>query len=173
MAERTGFEPAITFPLYTLSKRAPSTTRPPLRTRTILSVILVLMNEPSIFTKIINGEIPCHRIYEDELTFAFLDIHPRSPGHTLIVPKKQIEFVWDLDDATYTAVMHSAKLVAERIREVIQLAYVGEQVIGMDVPHAHVQVFGFETAEDYFKQIDMTNEPDHKALAAIAERLRF
>ncbi|HEU4830969.1 MAG TPA: HIT domain-containing protein, partial [Candidatus Saccharimonadales bacterium] len=65
------------------------------------------MQEPSIYTKIINGEIPSYKIYEDDVTYAFLDIHPITPGHTLVIPKKQVEFLWDLDDETYRAVTAS------------------------------------------------------------------
>ena len=94
--------------------------------------------QESIFTKIINGEIPCHKIYEDNDTFAFLDIHPIVRGHTLIVPKKQVEFLWDLDDATYQAVMATAKKLALHFREVLDVPYVGEKVIGVrDVHDAH------------------------------------
>lgn len=131
------------------------------------------MNEPSLFTKIINGEIPCHKVYEDENTFAFLDIYPIQPGHTLIVPKKQVEFLWDLDDEIYQAVMATAKKVALRIREVLQPAYVGEQVMGTDVPHVHIHVFPFANGAEFRHVPDTSTEPDHAALAAMAEKLYF
>ncbi len=131
------------------------------------------MNEPSIFTKIINGDIPCHKVYEDDKTFAFLDIHPIQPGHVLVVSKKQTEFIWDLDDDDYAAVMATVKKVALRIREVLQPPYVGEQIIGKDVPHVHVHVFPFANGEEFRHVPDATAEPDHVALAAIAEKLRF
>jgi histidine triad (HIT) family protein len=72
----------------------------------------------SIFTKIIKGEIPCYKVYEDETTFAFLDIHPVQPGHVLVVPKAQIEFLWDLDDETYKNLMLIARKLARRLKEV-------------------------------------------------------
>lgn len=128
--------------------------------------------QESIFTKIINGEIPCHKIYEDNDTFAFLDIHPIVPGHTLIVPKKQVEFLWDLDDVTYQAVMATAKKLALHFREVLNVPYVGEKVIGVDVPHAHVQLVPFLDAKDYIRS-QGDAEPDHAALAALAEKLRI
>ncbi|HSW85231.1 MAG TPA: HIT family protein [Candidatus Saccharimonadales bacterium] len=127
----------------------------------------------SIFTKIIRGEIPSHKIYEDGRTFAFLDIHPKQPGHTLVVPKKQVEFLWDLDDDDYAAVMATAKKVALRIREALNRPFVGELVIGIDVPHAHVHVYPFSTIEDSRFVPDATAAPDHAALAEIAKKLAF
>ncbi len=131
------------------------------------------MNEPSIFTRIINGEIPCHKVYEDERTFAFLDIHPIQPGHTLVIPKQQVEFVWDLKDEDYRAVMDTARKVAKRIRDVLGSPYVGEQIIGTDVPHTHVHVFPFSNPAEYRSVPDAHATPDHEALAAMAEKLRF
>ena len=127
----------------------------------------------SIFTKIIKGEIPCHKIYEDDRTLAFLDIHPKTPGHTLVVPKQQVEFVWDLEEADYQAVMAAAKKVALRLREVLAAPYVGELVVGVDVPHAHVHVYAFTTVEESRFIPDQTAEPDHRALAAVAKKLAF
>ena len=129
--------------------------------------------EDSIFTKIIKGEIPCHKVYEDALTLAFLDIHPVQPGHTLVIPKKQVEFVWDLPDDDYAAVMLAAKKVAKRLREVLGTRYVGERIVGVDVPHAHVQLIPFNTVAEYVKPQDTASEPDHAALAELAKRLVF
>jgi histidine triad (HIT) family protein len=127
----------------------------------------------NIFTKIIKGEIPCHKIYEDDKTFAFLDIHPKTPGHTLVVSKKQVEFVWDLEDEDYQALMSAVKKVALRIRGVLGSSYVGELVVGEDVPHAHIHVYPFETTEESRFIPDPNAEPDHSALAAIAKKLAF
>jgi histidine triad (HIT) family protein len=129
--------------------------------------------EDSIFTRIIKGEIPCHKVYEDDKTFAFLDIHPKTPGHTLIVPKKQVEFLWDLTDEDYQAVMSTVKKVALRIREVLKPPYVGELVIGEEVPHAHVHIYPFATLEESRRIPDPKAEPDHDALAAMAKKLAF
>jgi histidine triad (HIT) family protein len=131
------------------------------------------MSQDSIFTKIIKGEIPCHKVYEDDLTLAFLDIHPVQPGHTLVIPKKQIEFVWDLPDEDYQAVMATTKKVARRLREVLPPPYVSERIVGIDVPHAHVQLIPFYTAEDLRKPQDMQSEPDHAALEELAKQLAF
>jgi histidine triad (HIT) family protein len=129
--------------------------------------------EDSIFTKIIRGEIPSHRIYEDEKTFCFLDIHPVQPGHTLVIPKKQVEFLWDLDDDTYQAVMATTKKVAKRIRDIIGTKYVGVKVEGVAVPHAHVHLIPFSTASEFHKTADPSIEPDHAVLAEIAKKLEF
>ena len=129
--------------------------------------------EDSIFTKIINGDIPSHKIYEDEHTYAFLDIHPVQPGHTLVVPKKQVEFVWDLDDDTYAALQKTAKLIAMHLRETLGVPYVGEQIIGVDVPHAHIHLIPFTEAAEFRKYPDATADPDHELLVQIAKKLAF
>lgn len=129
--------------------------------------------QDSIFTKIVKGEIPCHKIYEDDLTLAFLDIHPVTPGHTLVIPKKQIEFVWDLPADDYGAVMATTQKIALRLREVLGVKYVGERIVGVDVPHAHVQLIPFNVVAEYTAPQDMESEPDHAALSAMAERLAF
>lgn len=131
------------------------------------------MQSDSIFTKIIKGEIPSHKIYEDDKTFAFLDIHPKTPGHTMVVPKKQVEFLWDLDDEDYQAVMATAKKVAQRLKEVLNAPYVGELVFGVDVPHAHVHIYPFSTPEEAHHIPDPDAQPDHAALAEIAKKLAF
>jgi histidine triad (HIT) family protein len=138
-----------------------------------LGLVILGVMQDSIFTKIIRGEIPSHKIYEDELTYAFLDIHPAQPGHTLIVPKKQVEFLWDLDSADYQAVMATVQKLGKHLRHTLGRPYVGMQVIGVDVPHAHVHLIPFETVEQYRTRPDMSAEPDHPALAAMAQRLQL
>lgn len=125
--------------------------------------------EDSIFTKIIKGEIPSHKVYEDDKVLAFLDITPTTPGHTLVIPKKQVELVWDLNDDEYHAVMTVAKRVAQRLQEVLGVKFVGEKIIGTDVPHAHVHVFALTTGDQQFDEM----AADHDTLAAMAEKLRF
>ena len=130
--------------------------------------------EDSIFTKIIKGETPCHKVYEDEKTLAFLDINPVAEGHTLVIPKTQVEFVWDLDDDDYTALMASVKKVGKRLREVIGKKYVGVMVVGTDVPHAHVSVIAFNQPSEMKRPLDGLGAPsDHAPLAALAEKLHF
>ena len=130
--------------------------------------------EDSIFTKIIKGEIPSHKVYEDEHTYAFLDINPANEGHTLVIPKTQVEFVWDLSSDDYHALMQSVKKVADRLRNAYPNSYIAEMIVGVDVPHAHVHLIPFTEAssiKDAFNQA--TSDPDHASLASVAERLKF
>jgi histidine triad (HIT) family protein len=128
--------------------------------------------QDSLFTKIIKGEIPSHKIYEDDKTLAFLSIYPSVTGHTLVIPKAQVESLWDLSEEDYVAVMKTTQKVAVHLRKVLEVERVGEKVIGLDVPHAHVHLVPFNTPEEYYAK-ETTDEPDHTALASIAERLRF
>lgn len=132
-----------------------------------------MQSEPSIFTQIINGDIPCHKIYEDEHTLAFLDIHPIVTGHTLVIPKVQIEFLWDLPAPAYQALMQTVQKVGTHLRTTLQTPYVGAKVVGVDVPHAHVHLLPFSSVEQYNNPGDPQSEPDHPALAALASRLAF
>lgn len=133
------------------------------------------MSEPSIFTKIINGEIPCHKVYEDDYTFAFLDINPATEGHTLVVPKRQVEFLWDLSDDDYQALMTTVKKLARHLRDVLTVSYVGEVVIGTDVPHAHVHLIPFSSSTEMKRLFEPGpfSEPDHEALGAIAKKIQY
>ena len=129
--------------------------------------------QDSIFTRIINGEIPCHKIYEDAHVLAFLDIHPVAPGHTLVVPKQQIEFVWDLPDEAYQALMGACRQIALHLREKLAVPYVGTQIVGVDIPHAHVHLIPFSTIAEFRNQPDMEAEPDHAALGELAATLQM
>lgn len=128
--------------------------------------------EKSIFTRLIEKELPSFCIYEDEMVFAFLDIHPITPGHTLIVPKKQVEFVWDLDEQDYAAVMKVTKKLAAHLRSQLKVRFIGEQIIGVDVPHAHVHLVPFNTVDEYRHVPDPNAEPDFETLAKMHEQLR-
>ncbi len=131
------------------------------------------MQEDSIFTKIINGEIPSHKIYEDDSTFAFLDIHPVQEGHVLVVPKKQVEFIWDLPTEDYQALMQSVHRIGKQLKNVLSTPYVGVQVIGVDVPHAHIHLIPFSSADQLRREPDMNEDPDHASLAVIAKKIAF
>ncbi len=96
----------------------------------------------SIFTKIIQGEIPCYKIYEDDRTIAFLDIEPEAPGHTLVVPKVEVDKIYDLSDEDYTAVMSTVKKLAKHYENLLGQRII-IKIIGVDVPHAHVHVLPF------------------------------
>lgn len=126
--------------------------------------------EDSIFTKIIKGEIPCHKVYEDTEVLAFLDIHPQQPGHTLVVPKKQIDLLWDMPDDDYEYLWKAAKKIARHMDEVLGRR-IGVHVEGIGVPHAHIHLVPFDTTEQFLHHPDMSAEPNHQALAAMAERL--
>lgn len=129
--------------------------------------------QDSIFTKIIKGEIPSYKIYENDHVYALLDIHPVAKGHVLVVPKTQVAFVWDLDSDAYTALMMAVKKIALHLRDTLNVPYVGEQIIGVDVPHAHVHLIPFSTIAEYRNHPDQDSEPDHRALAAVAEKIRL
>ena len=126
----------------------------------------------SLFTKIIRGEIPSYKIYEDDKTYVFLDIHPKQPGHVLVIPKAEVEFVWDLEPEDYQALMAATQKVAKRLREVLGVPYIGEQIVGTDIPHAHIHLIPFATTEEFHAPPDQ-NEPDEKALAKMAQKLAF
>lgn len=127
----------------------------------------------SIFSQIIRGELPSHKVYEDDKTLAFLDIHPKQPGHVLVVPKTEVDNLWDLADEDYEALMRTAKKVAQRIQEVLAPRRVGMMVEGIAVPHAHVHVFPFNSIEEFHHVPDMRAEPNHEELAKIAAKLAF
>ncbi len=130
--------------------------------------------QDSIFTKIIKGEIPCHKIYEDQHTIAFLDIHPVQEGMTVVAPKIQIDNFEDLDEEYYTALWSTVHKVAKRMHAVYADAKkIAVQVEGLDVPHAHVKLFTANTASDLRKEADPDLEPDHPALAEVAQKLAF
>lgn len=102
----------------------------------------------SIFSRIIAGEIPCYKIAEDDRHFAFLDINPVNPGHVLVVPKREVSYIFDLTDEEYLALELFAKRVAEGMKEAVDCKRIGVAVIGLEVPHAHIHL------------IPITNEGD-------------
>lgn len=128
--------------------------------------------EESIFTKIINGEIPAEKVYEDDKTIAFLTIQPVREGHTLVVPKVQVDQYIDLPDDDYDAMWRTVKKVAARIREVTGKERVGIVIKGVDVPHAHVHLIPFNKGE----AIKADGQPEvvsSEILAPVAEKLRL
>lgn len=120
----------------------------------------------TLFTKIIQGEIPCYKIYEDEKTFAFLDIAPEAEGHTLVVPKVEVDRVYDLPDDYYQAVMATVKKIAQHYEEILGKR-MQIKVVGVDVPHAHVHVLPIdeESAEAL--------KPTEAEFRALQEKLQF
>lgn len=126
---------------------------------------------PSIFTRIINGEIPSHKIAENEHCFAFLDINPVAEGHTLVVPKKEIDYLFDLDADTYAALMNFCKQLAPAIAKAVPCLRVGVAVIGLEVPHTHVHLIPLNSMQDInFSKPKLNPAPEE--LAATAVRIR-
>ena len=102
----------------------------------------------SIFTKIVNGEIPAYKVAEDEKFLAFLDISPVTKGHTLVIPKTEIDYLFDLDDSLYTGLHLFAKKVACGIKKAVNCKKVGMLVLGLDVPHAHIHLIPMHKESD-------------------------
>lgn len=128
--------------------------------------------EESLFTKIIKGGIPCHKIYEDDRVIAFMDIHPQQPGHVLVVPKVQVDLIWELPQEEYINLWNMAKKIALHMGPIMGKR-IGVHVEGTGVPHAHVHLVPFTTTEEFLHHPDMSAEPDHKALAAMAKKLEL
>jgi len=125
---------------------------------------------PSLFTKIIEGEIPSHKVYEDEATFAFLDINPRQEGHTLVVPKAEVDYLFDLPQTDYEALWESVRTVAEGLKQGTGCARIVVLVVGYEVAHAHIHLIPTNHLEDVpFPPLD---EGAAGRLAETAERLR-
>lgn len=124
----------------------------------------------SIFTRIINGEIPCYKIAEDEHYFAFLDINPLTKGHTLVVPKKETDYIFDLDDTTLGGMLVFAKKVARAIDKAIPCKRVGVAVLGLEVPHAHIHLVPINGGFDIeFSKPKLKLTPEE--FKAIAEKI--
>jgi len=126
---------------------------------------------PSIFTRIINREIPAQIVAEDEQCIAFLDINPLVLGHTLVVPKKEVDYIFDLDDATLSALHVFAKKVALAIEKVIPCERIGVSVVGLEVPHTHVHLIPMDSADDLnFARPKL--KPSKEELQAVADQIR-
>ena len=121
---------------------------------------------PSIFTKIIKGEIPCYKIAEDDNFLAFLDVNPNAKGHTLCVPKQEIDKIFDIDDDLYLGLMQFSKKIAVALEKSVPCKRIGMAVIGLEVPHAHVHLIPLnEMGEMTFKhKVSLTKE-EFEALA--------
>ena len=102
----------------------------------------------SIFTRIINGEIPCHKVAETEDYFAFLDIRPMAVGHTLVIPKKEVDYIFDLEDEQLTGLHLFAKKVAKALEASVPCKRIGMAVIGIEVPHVHIHLIPLNSLQD-------------------------
>lgn len=128
----------------------------------------------SIFSKIISGEIPCYKVAETEDFLAFLDIYPNAKGHTLCIPKKEVDKLFDLDESTYNGLMAFSRTVAFAIEKAVPCGRVGMTVIGLEVPHAHVHLIplnGMEDAQFVKKEVQQTPEEFQATADAIANHL--
>ena len=127
----------------------------------------------SIFTKIVNGEIPCYKIAETDDFLAFLDVNPNSKGHTLCIPKKEVDKIFDLDEASYAGLMQFSRRVAKALEKAIPCKRIGMTVIGLEVPHAHVHLIPLQTMEDarFLKKETLTKEDFQEIAAAIRSYL--
>jgi len=130
----------------------------------------------SIFTRIINGEIPCYRVAEDDRFLAFLDVRPLKPGHTLVVPRKEVDYIFDLDEETLAGMMIFAQKVARAIKEVIECNRIGVAVLGLEVPHAHIHLVPITREGDMLlsnPRMSLTPEENEKLAREIATHVRL
>lgn len=126
----------------------------------------------TIFTKIVEGEIPCYRIAEDEHFLAFLDVNPLVKGHTLVIPKKEQDYLFDIEDVSYVGLQLFAKKVAVQLKSKITCKRIGVAVIGLEVPHAHIHLIPINTMDDMNfsrEKLKISSEE----LAQIAEKLKM
>ena len=123
----------------------------------------------SIFTKIVNGEIPCYKVAETDDFLAFLDVNPNAKGHTLCIPKKEVDKIFDLDENTYSGLMDFSRKVAIAIEKAIPCKRVGVSVIGLEVPHTHVHLIPLNSMEDarFLSKVKMTPEEFEATAQAI------
>lgn len=124
----------------------------------------------SIFTKIINGELPSYKIAEDDKCYAFLDISPLAEGHTLVVPKQEVDYIFDIDDELYTHLYLFAKKVAKAIKQAVPCEKVGMAVIGLDVRHAHIHLVPLKAVGDLNFAKEKLSLPAEQ-MKAIAEKI--
>jgi len=127
----------------------------------------------TIFSKIISGEIPSYKVAETDKYFAFLDINPNAEGHTLVVPKEEVNKLFDLDEETYNGLMSFSRKIAKAIEKVIPCDRVGMAVIGLEVPHVHVHLIPLNAMEDiqFVKKVSLKDEAFKALASAISKNL--
>ena len=125
---------------------------------------------PSIFTQIINGEIPSYKIDEDEHCYAFLDINPNALGHTLCVPKKEVDKLFELDTKTYSHLMEFAKRIAGALAQAVPCKRVGMAVVGLEVPHAHVHLIPINEMHEMSFQTKVKMQEDD--MTSLVEKIK-
>ncbi|MCM1153160.1 MAG: HIT family protein [Muribaculum sp.] len=129
----------------------------------------------TLFSKIIAGEIPCYKVAEDDRFFAFLDINPVNWGHTLVVPKQEVDYIFDMDDEQLAAITLFAKRVAKALKDTLPCRKVGVAVIGLEVPHAHIHLVPMKTEADmnFSRKIENPDPEKMKQIAkAVSENFR-
>ncbi len=125
----------------------------------------------TIFEKIVTGEIPAYKIYEDDKFFAFLDINPKGLGHTLLIPKHPYPFVWNLPDQEYQQIMQTAKKLALHLKNKMNTEYVRLDIVGTDVPHAHIHLIPFNIENQMIEKPSL--ELSEKDFQALVEKLKI
>lgn len=125
----------------------------------------------SIFSRIVRGEIPCHKIAEDDRFLAFLDIRPLAPGHTLVIPKKETDYLFDLEDQDLGAMVIFSKKIAKALRAAVPCLRIGVCVIGLEVPHAHIHLIPLNHVGDINFERPKLN-PSEEELLVIADHIR-
>lgn len=121
----------------------------------------------SVFAKIVAGEIPCYKVYEDDKVLAFLDIHPETKGHTLVIPKVEVDRIYDLPDDDYVALMAAAKKIARHMEDVLGARTLWK-VMGTDVPHAHIHLEPLDETWEYGRILELSPEEMEEIRAKIA-----
>lgn len=130
----------------------------------------------SIFTKIVNGEIPAYKVAEDEKFLAFLDIFPVAKGHTLVIPKKEVDYLFDLDDDLYAGLQLFTKKVAAGLKKAIPCEKVGVLVLGLEIPHAHIHLVPMQNEADllnFSKKLKFSSEEFQEITEIISKNIEL
>ncbi len=127
----------------------------------------------SIFTKIVNGEIPCYKIAEDDNFLAFLDVNPNAKGHTLCIPKQEINKIFDLEDTLYLGLMQFSKKIAVALEKAVPCKRIGMAVVGLEVPHAHVHLIPLNEMDEmrFQNKVSLTKEEFETIVKAVQAHL--
>ena len=127
----------------------------------------------TLFTKIVNGEIPCYKVAEDDLYLAFLDVNPNTKGHTLCIPKEEISKIFDMEEAHYLGLMQFARKVAKALEQSVECKRIGVAVVGLEVPHVHVHLIPLHDMDDmrFQRKVRLTPEEFSELAVIIASKL--